>query len=98
MGAWARCADLGSDQVYGQWMISAAGDGIGVCPDCGRQSFHRHGWHERRLQDLPAQGAPVAVKLRIQRWQCRNKTCKRQTFAGQLPDKRPLWARHCSGS
>src|SRR5271157_4681897 len=47
---------------------------------------HRHGWHERHLQDLPAQGAAVTVKLRIQRWQCRNKACKRQTFASQLPE------------
>jgi transposase len=67
-------------------VISAVGDGFGVCPDCGRQSSHRHGWHERRLQDLPAQGAAVTVKLRIQRWQCRNQACKRQTFAGQLPE------------
>jgi len=28
----------------------------------------------------------VTVKLRIQRWQCRNKACKRQTFASQLPE------------
>jgi transposase len=48
--------------------------------------MHRHGWHERHLQDLPAQGAGVTVKLRIQRWQCRNKACKRQTFAGHLPE------------
>jgi hypothetical protein len=32
------------------------------------------------------QGAAVTVRLRIQRWQCRNKACKRKTFAGQLPD------------
>ena len=67
-------------------MISAVGDGFGVCPDCGTQSLHRHGWHERHLQDLPAQGAGVTVKLRIQRWQCRFKACKRQTFAEQLPE------------
>ena len=67
-------------------MISAVGDGSGICPDCGRQSLHRHGWHERHLQDLPAQGAAVTVELRIQRWQCRNQACKRQTFAGQLPE------------
>ena len=67
-------------------MISAVGDGDGVCPDCGKQSSHRHGWHERHLQDLPAQGSAVTVKLRIQRWQCRNKGCKRQTFAAQLPE------------
>ena len=46
----------------------------------------RHGWHERHLQDLPAQGAPVAVKLRLQRWQCRNEACERKTFATQLPE------------
>ncbi len=57
-----------------------------MCPDCGKQSSHRHGWHERHLQDLPAQGAGVNVKLRIQCWQCRNKDCKRQTFTGQLPE------------
>ena len=67
-------------------MILAVGDGVGVCPDCGKQSERRHGWHERHLQDLPAQGAAVTVKLRIQRWQCRNKACKRQTFASQLPE------------
>jgi len=67
-------------------MISAVGDGFGVCPDCGTQSLHRHGWHERNLQDLPAQGAGVTVKLRIQRWQCRFKACKRQTFAEQFPE------------
>ncbi len=57
-----------------------------MCPDCGKQSSHRHGWHERHLQDLPAQASGVTVKLRIQRWQCRNKGCKRQTFAAQLPE------------
>ncbi|MGB5087386.1 MAG: transposase family protein [Methylocystis silviterrae] len=32
--------------------------GSGACPDCRKRSIHRHGWHERHLQDLPAQGAP----------------------------------------
>ncbi|WP_148043006.1 transposase family protein [Methylocystis hirsuta] len=41
--------------------------GSGACPDCGKRSIHRHGWHERYLQDLPAQGAPATVKLRLQR-------------------------------
>ena len=67
-------------------MILAVGDRVGVCPDCEKQSERRHGWHERHLQDLPAQGAAVTVKLRIQRWQCRNKACKRQTFDSQLPE------------
>ena len=73
--------------ALGQWLISAVGDGSGVCSDCGKRSSHRHGWHERHLQDLPAQGAGVTMKLRIQRWQCRNKGCNRQTCAAQLPER-----------
>jgi transposase len=77
---------LAAEQIHGQWVVLAAGDGDGICPECRKQSEHRHGWHERCLQDLPAQGTAVSVKLRIQRWQCRNKACKRQTFCAQLPE------------
>ena len=77
---------LDAELFDGQWMILAAGDGVAICPDCGKQSERRHGWHERYLQDLPAQGAAVTVKLRLQRWQCRNKACKRKTFAAQLSE------------
>jgi Transposase/zinc-finger of transposase IS204/IS1001/IS1096/IS1165 len=77
---------LGAQNTHGQWVILAVGGEVGVCPDCGTESSHRHGWHARHLQDLPAQGAGVTVKLRIQRWQCRNKGCKRKTFAAQLPE------------
>jgi hypothetical protein len=30
-------------------------------------------WHERNLQDLPAQGVGVIVKLRLRRWRCPTK-------------------------
>ena len=55
-------------------------------PDCGKRSTRRCGWHERHLQDLPALDAPVTVKLRLQRWQCRNGACNRKTFTTQLPE------------
>jgi len=58
----------------------------GCCPDCGKPSSCRHGWHERCLQDLPAQGAGVTVKLRMRRWRCRNRACQRSTFVEQLPE------------
>ena len=82
---------LSAEQAHGRWVTSAVGDGPGACPDCKKQSLHRLGWHERHLQDEPAQGAGVTVKLRIQRWQCRNKACKWQSFAWQQPKWRPLW-------
>lgn len=49
------------------------------------RSTRRYGWHERHLQDLPAQG-PCSVKLRLQRWRCRNEACERKTFTAQLPE------------
>jgi transposase len=70
----------------GRWLISAMAIGSGFCPDCGKRSTRRYGWHERHLQDLPAQGAPVAVKLHLQRWQCRNEACERKTFTALLPE------------
>ena len=77
---------LDAKQLGSQWLISAAAVGSGVCPDCGKRSKRRYGWHERHLQDLPAQVAPVAVKLRLQRWQCRNEACTHRTFTTQLPE------------
>jgi len=77
---------LDAERLDGQWLISAMAIGSGVCPDCGARSTRRHGWHERHLQDLPAQGASVTVKLRLQRWLCRNESCERKTFATQLPE------------
>ena len=37
------------------WIVSAAAKPIGICPDCGMRSRHRHGWHNRCLRDLPVQ-------------------------------------------
>ena len=77
---------LTAERIGGQWLISGVAGGSGVCPDCRKRSTRRYGWHERHLQDLPAQGAPVTVKLRLQRWQCQNGACTRKTFTAQLPE------------
>jgi transposase len=70
--------------VSGTWVVSAVGQAGGSCPGCGEQSTLRHGWHQRRLQDLPVQGLVVTVKLRVIRWRCGNAECERQTFADRL--------------
>ncbi|QEL26840.1 transposase [Bosea sp. F3-2] len=66
------------------WVVSAAGPAIGICPDCGWQSRSRHGWSNRSLQDLPFQGKPVTVKLLLSRWRCSHQQCERQTFTDRL--------------
>ncbi|WP_248313177.1 transposase family protein [Bosea sp. F3-2] len=75
------------------WVVSAAGPAIGICPDCGWQSRSRHGWSNRSLQDLPFQGKPVTVKLLLSRWRCSHQQCERQTFTDRLPAVASPYAR-----
>ncbi|WP_446686530.1 ISL3 family transposase [Phyllobacterium trifolii] len=80
-------------QDEGNWVVSAAAKPIGVCPDCGTRSRYRHGWHNRSLQDLPVQGQVVKIKLTLNRWQCRHRTCRRRTFVDRLPIALPYTRR-----
>jgi transposase len=68
-----------------RWVISAAAREIGSCPGCGARSRRRHSRYSRCLQDLPAQGAIVALRILMTRWRCSNRSCPRKTFSDQLP-------------
>lgn len=67
------------------WVVSAASIPVGIYPDCGTRSRHRHGWHNRCLQDSPVQGQVVKIKLALNRWQCRHRKCGRRTFTDRSP-------------
>jgi transposase len=77
-------------------IVSALGVGTAECPDCHAGSTRRHGWQLRRLQDLPVQGRPVTLLVRVTRWRCQNRRCERQTFTDRLAQAaRPLARRTC---
>ena len=76
---------LGSECRDGRWTVCALGQGSARCPGCDAQSTRRHGWQVRHLQDLPAQGTPVTLRVRLARWRCQNQRCERQTFSDRLP-------------
>ena len=69
----------------GRWVLSARAAGERSCPACGELSASRHDWHHRRLQDLPVQGTPLVLDLRLGRWRCLNERCSRKTFVERLP-------------
>lgn len=56
------------------------------CPDCGMLSTGRHSSYARRLKDLPVQGQLVKLTLRVGRWRCRNRGCRRRIFCQRLPE------------
>ena len=66
------------------WVVEAVGPETAACPNCGVLSTARHSSYTRHLRDLPVQGRPVHLKLRVGRWRCRNADCERQIFCQRL--------------
>jgi transposase len=56
-----------------------------ACPVCRRPSRRGHGVYERILADLPWQGHPVRLRVRVRRFRCANPACVRRTFGEPLP-------------
>jgi transposase len=59
--------------------------GPAACPGCGALTERVHGYHQRQLADLPVDGRPVAVELRVRRLVCPTLRCVYQTFREQVP-------------
>ena len=55
------------------------------CPICAKRSGRIHSRYTRTLADLPWQGVPVTVHLRVRRFFCDEENCYRAIFAERLP-------------
>ncbi|MGH1569517.1 transposase family protein [Methylobacterium sp. P31] len=51
------------------------------CPTCRSPRGRKHSHYERTLADLPWQGRPVCLRLRLRRFCCPNRACPRRTFS-----------------
>src|SRR5712691_7722278 len=54
-----------------------------ACPACGAWSSRVHSGYVRTVQDGPAGGRPVVIRLAVRRLFCRNPACAVVTFAEQ---------------
>ena len=68
------------------WVVEADGQNAAVCPDCHTLSHSRHSRYRRCVRDLPVQGMPVMLRLRLGRWRCQNPNCPRRIFTERLAD------------
>jgi transposase len=59
-------------------------DGV-PCPVCGMPTAKVHRYHGRTVADVPVDGRPVVVHLRVRRLACPALGCRRQTFREQIP-------------
>ena len=50
-----------------------------------RGTGHVHGYYGRTVADVPADGRPVVVRVRVRRMRCPVPGCPVQTFREQVP-------------
>jgi transposase len=67
-----------------------------VCPMCRRTTRRIHSWYSRRLSDLPWEGIPVRIELRVRRFFCDAEGCGQRIFTERLPETAPRYARRTS--
>jgi hypothetical protein len=53
----------------------------------------KHGWYSRHPQEISSVGQHLRLCLSVRRFRCQNKQCERQTFAEQLSNWLPTYAR-----
>jgi len=73
------------EQVNGLVRISvSAGGPEGKCARCGAVSSRVHSRYERRLDDAPAGGRRVMIRLLVRRFFCLSACCPARTLAEQI--------------
>jgi transposase len=63
------------------------------CPLCATPTRRIHSDYERTLADLPWAQYRVCLQLRVRKWFCRNRACRRRIFTERLPTVAASWAR-----
>ena len=73
-------------------VLRPAGEGS-VCPECRQASRRIYSRYRRRLNDLPWEGIPVRIELRVRRFFCETEDCGHHIFTEHLPKTVQRYAR-----
>src|ERR671922_2241774 len=63
------------------------------CPLCATPARRIHSDYGRTLADLPWAQYRVCLQLRVRKWFCGNRRCRRRIFTERLPTIAAPWAR-----
>jgi transposase len=63
------------------------------CPLCDTPARRIHSRYARTLADVPWAEYRVRLQLRVRKWFCRNRHCRRRIFTERLPTVAAPWAR-----
>jgi transposase len=75
-------------------MVLQATSEASHCPGCRQESRRIHSRYGRRLSDLPWEGIPVRIELRVRRFFCDREDCGQQIFTECLPKTVQRYSRH----
>jgi transposase len=70
-------------------LITRSNGDRAACPLCHQPSARVHSSYSRRLADLPWQGRILCLHLRVRRFRCTNRDCRRRIFAERLALTQP---------
>jgi transposase len=65
-------------------VLTRTPSGPAACPGCGAGSVRVHGYHRRTVADVPLDGRPVTVEVRVRRLVCLTPDCC-NTFVNRCP-------------
>jgi transposase len=74
-------------------LVAETSSRVALCPVCGKRSSRVHSRYTRTLADLPWQGIPVTIRLRVRRFFCEESDCHKAIFAERLPGLAAHYAR-----
>ena len=74
-------------------MVVRSAGAESCCPLCGGSSQRVHSRYSRRLSDLPWEGIPVRIELRVGRFFCDTEDCGQIIFTERLPKTARRYAR-----
>jgi len=82
------------DHTAAQILVSvSATPTTAPCPLCTTPAHRIHSHYDRTLADLPWAEYHVRLQLRVRKWFCRNRRCRRRIFTERLPTVAAPWAR-----
>lgn len=82
--------EVGLDQLMSEGrsrlvMVLRPASEWSVCPECRQASRRIHSRYRRWLNDLPWEGVPVRIELRVRRFFCETEACGHHIFTERLP-------------
>lgn len=75
------------------WLIVYATSKVVNCPVCNQPTHKIHSRYERFLADLPWADYSITLQLKVRKFFCINRLCKRRIFAERLTNVTVPWAR-----